>query len=203
MKKKVATLVFIPLMTYAIVALGEFNIPKGEDNPYAVNVFKSPQGYEEKIDNYRKTWQRVSAIDFSALHWNHYVSIFMNQDVDVYRNNFKEYLMVEEMEEEDEEYEPDYQHYQAGTMFIKEHYIATEGRPGDPSQLSIMIKRDPGYDPEFGDWEYIQSDEKGSVLMSGNSHDAAIKKACLDCHANMAERDFIFALNYKSGFVNQ
>src|SRR5262245_50971608 len=41
-----------------------------------------------------------------------------------------------------------------GTVVIKEKHSDPTGRSA-PSAYGAMIKREPGYDPEHGDWEYL------------------------------------------------
>ena len=80
-----------------------------------------------------------------------------------------------------------------GTIFLKENYTSGEGKPHQPSSLTFMIKREPGYDPEGGDWQYIQSDVKGAVAVDGRMKDDGLYKLCGECHENMAERDYVFS----------
>lgn len=176
------------------IALPE--IPKGEANPYLQSPFTVPS--QLQMANYRKMYRKVSAIDFSALHWNHFVSIFVTQGgAKPYRKNFLEYLTVIEMEEEDEEYDPTFMHYPVGTIFVKEHFISKDGKPGPATQLSIMKKHEPGYDKAGGDWEYIQLTADGNVVVQGHSQDPVVDSMCAQCHSNIADRDYIFSLNYK------
>ena len=59
-----------------------------------------------------------------------------------------------------------------------------------------MIKRKPGYDPKFGDWEYFQSSPDGKIVAKGNSKDKLIKETCINCHSNINDQDFVFATHY-------
>lgn len=171
-------------------------IPRGESNPYLQSPFTVPK--DLGITDYRKHLTKVSAIDFSALHWNHFVSIFVTPDgAKSYRKNFLEYLTVVEMEEEDEEYEPTFTPYPTGTIFVKEHFISKDGKPGQATQLSVMKKHPPGYDNEGGNWEYIQLTSNGKIIVQGHSKDPSINSMCAQCHKNIADRDYIFSLNYK------
>lgn len=171
-------------------------ITKGEANPYLQTPFTVPKNLS--ITDYRKSYRKVSAIDFSALHWNHFVSIFVTKDgAKPYRKNFLEYLTVIEMEEEDEEYEPTFLPYPVGTVFVKEHFISKDGQPGPATQLSVMKKHAPGYDAAGGNWEYIQLTAAGKIVVQGHSQDPVVDSMCAQCHSNIADRDYIFSLNYK------
>jgi len=50
-----------------------------------------------------------------------------------------------------------------------------------------MIKRDAGFFPEGGDWEYVATDRDGWVADRGQL------KACARCHAE-AKADWVFGL---------
>jgi len=184
------------LPTYA-ADKASIEIVHGEPNPYDQSPFAVPEAYAEHMTDYRKKWDHVSPINYSALHWNHFVSIFMNHSDEIYKHNYIEFLKLEEMLEEDEEYDPEFKLYPEGVIFIKEHFLSENGSPGKPTILSIMIKREPGYDPKYNDWEYVHASETGQVIISGNSSSPAIMQMCLECHANMADRDYIFSLSHK------
>ena len=79
-----------------------------------------------------------------------------------------------------------------GTVLLKEHYKSENGQPGAPETITLMIKREKGYDPKAGDWEYSQFETNGKMLMEGNSQRSKIFQNCTECHANIKERDYIF-----------
>ncbi len=79
-----------------------------------------------------------------------------------------------------------------GTILLKEHYKNENGQPGAPETITLMIKREKGYDPNAGDWEYSQFDTTGKMLMEGRSRRINIFQNCTECHANIKERDYIF-----------
>ena len=79
-----------------------------------------------------------------------------------------------------------------GTVIVKEkskkaEYPISLGKEGGVGKEGIggMIKREPGYDPENGDWEYFYSDKDGKVT-SGKM------KNCIECHKKAAEKDYVF-----------
>jgi hypothetical protein len=58
-----------------------------------------------------------------------------------------------------------------------------------------MVKRQPGYDPEHGDWEYFYV-ELASELpkrrpIKGRSATGRLAN-CIDCHSYTAETDYVF-----------
>ena len=69
----------------------------------------------------------------------------------------------------------------AGSIVIEEHKDS-EGKPGP---IYAMVKRDPGFDVQGGDWEYLVVDGTGRVEQRG-----AIAH-CARCHAD-APVDHLF-----------
>ncbi len=74
-----------------------------------------------------------------------------------------------------------------GTVVVKEKHWNEVA--GTPSAVAVMIKREPGYDPDHGDWEY------------GYEHLVAVVKSrvvrgkldsCIDCHTNAQRSDYLF-----------
>lgn len=87
---------------------------------------------------------------------------------------------------------PEFELFAPGTVLLKEHYKSENGQPGAPETITLMIKREKGYDPKAGDWEYSQFEPNGKMLMEGNSQRSKIFQNCTECHANIKERDYIF-----------
>ena len=76
----------------------------------------------------------------------------------------------------------------AGTIVVKEKY--TRYSPNTPpSAIGAMIKREPGYDPEHGDWEYAyeeQSPKTERTLVRGRLD------SCIKCHSGARDTDYLF-----------
>lgn len=55
------------------------------------------------------------------------------------------------------------------------------------NEFGAMIKREPGYDPENGDWEY-------AYVVRGPAKQLTRGKlaSCIDCHSHMKDRDYLF-----------
>ena len=96
---------------------------------------------------------------------------------------------------------PKFELFLPGTILLKEHYKNEDGQPGAPETITLMIKREEGYDPNAGDWEYSQFDTNGKILMEGRSRRAKIYQSCVECHANIKERDYVFT-TYSSWLPN-
>lgn len=166
-------------------------------DPFTMEVFEIPESYKSLVPkNYRTKWKRITGFEYSGLHWGQFVVVYMNDHEEIYKNNYIEYIRLYVEDEELEDDEMMFQPYPVGTVFLKENYLVETNRPGAPSSLTLMVKKEPGYDPEFGDWLYMQSATSGQIAMEGKMKDPVIYKVCSECHANMAERDYIFSSFY-------
>ncbi len=56
----------------------------------------------------------------------------------------------------------------------------------EPHELGIMIKREAGYAPEAGDWQYVFVDRKGTVSADQS------KLNCANCHQIKSEDDYVY-----------
>jgi len=55
--------------------------------------------------------------------------------------------------------------------------------------LTVMVKMEPGYDPEHGDWYYgVLAADGTSAKMQGRLD------TCIGCHHEAAEQDYLFGL---------
>ncbi len=204
-KPKIVVLSLIAFFTIAfstpqkVIANGQ-----AEDNGQSLNnyQFSLPEGYDQ-LKNYRSKWSRLTGFEFSGLHWSNYVVIYVNKDIKTYRKNYLEYLRLYRSEDDEDEDDEDdgldenqFQGYEVGTVFIKENYSSEKNMPSQPTSLTIMVKKNPGYDSQGGDWEYLQFSPSGSVIMQGKTNDQVVYKECAKCHGNMKERDYIFSTFY-------
>ncbi len=70
-----------------------------------------------------------------------------------------------------------------GAMLVKEQF---DPSPADrPAGILAMEKREPGYDPENGDWRWIVVGAKGDVVKDGKI------EQCSSCHRE-SKHDFVF-----------
>ena len=154
--------------------------------------FSFPKEFN-KFKDYRTKWTRLTNYDFSGLHWNQFVVIYVNKEPETYVKNYIEFGRQYLDNEDEEEFEAKFYKYSKGTSFVKEHYLAENGEPSSALSSTFMTKREKGYDPEYGDWEYGQITANGQITMKGNSKNKTVYQACIKCHSNMKERDYIFA----------
>lgn len=185
------------ILSIGLTLLSTHFITRAEkaSSPFDTPVFKVPASYEKDFGNYRSKFKRMSGFEYSGLHWNNFVVVYVANDNSVYKKNYFEYLKFLDFdeEEEDEPGEFNYQQYPPGAVVVKENFLSSEGRPIQPLTLTTMIKMEPGYDPEHNDWLYIQSDIAGNIIMEGKYDKPQIHSACSDCHGNIKERDYIFS----------
>jgi hypothetical protein len=74
----------------------------------------------------------------------------------------------------------------SGAVVVKEKYA--DGRATGPlEEYAVMVKREAGYDPAGGDWEYayVTSVPERKVARGRLAE-------CAGCHASVRERDFLF-----------
>ena len=78
------------------------------------------------------------------------------------------------------------QRFPKGAVIIKRKF-ERNSQNGAPILSTIMIKRETGYNPEAGDWEFAV------VSGDGKKVEAMGKLAnCMGCHASRRETDFVF-----------
>ena len=78
--------------------------------------------------------------------------------------------------------------FAVGSILVKESFADGGGQKGELANLTVMIKREEGYDSENGDWEYINLSPDMRVRAQG-----AIR-ACYACHAAAAGTDYSFSV---------
>jgi hypothetical protein len=74
--------------------------------------------------------------------------------------------------------------YPAGTMILKQKFLDEEGT--NTVFFTGMFKREPGYNPEMGDWQFFTLDQSGERITASGRIDS-----CMDCHAMYAATDFV------------
>ena len=157
--------------------------------------FRLPDTYRSAFGDYRRKWTALSGKEYSGLHWGQYIMLYVNEHPEIYVRNYLEYIQrygdrdANDLEDGETHFEP----YPVGVVFLKENYLNASGQPGRPSTITAMIKREKGYDADAGDWQFIQFDADGKLLLDGNSRDGVVRAACAKCHGNIRERDFIFS----------
>ncbi len=167
-------------------------------HPVNKGGFVPPTLNVDGLENYFERWHWLTGYDLSGLHWHNFISIYTNIGTKVYRNNYFAYIeqLANDMEDEEQQ---SFLVYPVKTILIKENYNKRDKKPDQPLFLTIMVKREKGYDPDNGDWEYIKSNVDGDILVQGNSQDKEVYEQCASCHINISDRDYIFSTIYNAG----
>ena len=188
MKKRILAIMF------GLCSVG-LNAENQAIDPFSINPFVVPEEFKTQLEDYRTGWKRVTGYEYSGLHWNQFIAVYLSDGLETYRNNYSEYLRYHQdyEDDEDEVEEPNFMSYPTGTIVLKENFAATEGLPKIPLTITMMLKREDGYDPQGGEWEYVQFDANGNMILRGNSQSEVVNKACANCHMNLEERDYIFS----------
>ena len=93
--------------------------------------------------------------------------------------------------------------YPVGAVIVKEKRVACFHHPEIEDRINSygsdqfdgvggMIKREPGFDPDYGDWEYFYF-EDASEITRGKI------QSCIACHEGARENDFVFGSWKRSG----
>lgn len=74
--------------------------------------------------------------------------------------------------------------YPQGSVIVKEKLARKDS--ATPELLTVMIKREPGYNPKYGDWDWMVVDGSGtSVLARGKLTN------CQECHETYKGGDYV------------
>lgn len=79
-----------------------------------------------------------------------------------------------------------------GSVIVKEK-IANRFEGGKPLLYTMMIKREAGYNPKLGDWEFAVVAANGTEIQAMGK-----LKNCQSCHRNKPNSDFVFRPYLKS-----
>jgi len=94
--------------------------------------------------------------------------------ITVYVNDVGKHAMLEEQTP----------HFPQGSVVIKEKL--TTAKSTTPELLTVMIKREPGYNPESGDWEYMVVDGTGKKVQERGK-----LENCQSCHLREQDTDYV------------
>ena len=82
--------------------------------------------------------------------------------------------------------------FPAGTIIVKEKFPANPNsklqtlNSKSPELLTIMVKREKGFNPKCGDWEFRTASGGGEL------HPRASVEHCISCHVAMPEYDYTY-----------
>ena len=80
--------------------------------------------------------------------------------------------------------------FPVGTILVKNSFEDAGGSPGDLANVTVMVKREAGFDPENGDWEYMVLTSTMRVRSQG------VINNCVAFHSIVAANDYAF-LSYR------
>jgi hypothetical protein len=84
------------------------------------------------------------------------------------------------------------QPYPVGTTIVKEKLASAEAEK--PFAVAAMVKRDAGYDPDHGDWEYVYT-----TLGEKPETQRGKLESCIQCHRIKKEEDYLYRTYLKPG----
>jgi hypothetical protein len=81
----------------------------------------------------------------------------------------------------------------SGATIVKEKWLSNSDGLRALIAYAAMIKREPGYDPDRGDWEYVYVEltDDGERVQRGKL------QTCIDCHARARPTDYLFRTHLK------
>ena len=97
-----------------------------------------------------------------------------NKYITVYVNDVGRHAMMEEKSP----------HFPQGSIIVKEKL--TTAKSTTPELLTVMIKREQGYNPESGDWEYMVVDGAGKSVQGRGK-----LENCQTCHQLEQDTDYV------------
>lgn len=74
--------------------------------------------------------------------------------------------------------------FPAGSIVVKAKYV--DAVSSEIDLYTVMLKREPGYDPAHGDWLYAVIDGPGKMI----AEQGRLTK-CIDCHAGYKATDYV------------
>ncbi len=72
-----------------------------------------------------------------------------------------------------------------GSIIVREKLSKAED--SQPELLTVMIKRERGFNRAANDWEFLLVDGAATKVLERQK-----KGSCLDCHVSQKQRDFVY-----------
>lgn len=77
--------------------------------------------------------------------------------------------------------------FRIGSIIVREKLPEPDAK--QPELLTVMIKREPGFNPKGGDWLFLTLAGDGSRVTERTK-----TGACLECHQSARNDDFVFRI---------
>ena len=74
--------------------------------------------------------------------------------------------------------------YPEGTMILKQKYL--DEKATETELFTGMLKREQGYNPDAGDWEFFMLNASGTMVTARGKIES-----CVECHQKYAATDFV------------
>lgn len=134
-------------------------------NPCAAEQAKTP---EVDVTGW-KSWTKVNAErKFSEGHGKTYVDVYVKPELaDTYRAATGPYPQ--------------------GATIVKPQYQSKDA--AEPDKLTVMVKREDGYDPDNANWWYGVYSAGGTEVL-----DQGKIEMCIGCHVQAADQDYVFGM---------
>jgi Cytochrome P460 len=85
--------------------------------------------------------------------------------------------------------------FPVGTIILKEKFPTMDAKAAE--LYTGMLKREKGYNPKAGDWEFfVLTGDRNAVTARGRID------SCMDCHQQYAKSDFV-TKRYRSAFLKR
>ncbi|HZI48311.1 MAG TPA: cytochrome P460 family protein [Pyrinomonadaceae bacterium] len=185
MGKKRLLLAAICLLLFLSAALAFTLRSRYQPAPRAAVTLDIPRAPAELIAGYRH-WTRVNPEPRLVLAQNAQLCAALtttaapgsphgpNKYITVYVNDVGRHAMMEEKTPQ----------FPQGSVIVKEKL--TTAKSATPELLTVMVKREAGYNPDSGDWEYMVFDGSGkSVQARGKLEN------CQACHKMDQDTDYV------------
>jgi hypothetical protein len=85
--------------------------------------------------------------------------------------------------------------FPAGSVLVKEKFYSDGPATAEKMKVSlftVMVKREPGYNPGAGDWEFAVVSEDGKQVQARGK-----LENCISCHVTQSDRDHVFGTYLK------
>lgn len=76
--------------------------------------------------------------------------------------------------------------FPAGSVIVKEKLPPDKGKGVEPELLTVMIKRERGFNPASGDWEYMVVNGTGTKMEARGK-----LENCQACHVPLKDTDYV------------
>ena len=190
MGRKSLMKILVVLSFVAIILTVSFQLPKSKmksQNSSGLDAGENSLAENDEIKKY-KSWTKVN--DKPQIMWSEVAAlcrplsqkesdenIHNNKYINVYVNSVGKTEMLEKKNPV----------FPVGTIIVKEKLLTLESKK--PVLLTVMIKREKGFNPQVGDWEFMTLDGTAANITSRGKIES-----CQSCHVNYKENDFIVIL---------